>query len=354
MYLVSTTDNSVQWLYTPDYAYNQAIRPLLTPDNRLLYTGSKGIWMVGLFDQQAVQLATFPANLTVTSLALSQDGKTVAWTVEPADGSGQISLYAGPLDHPQLVRQQSALDCPCFRIFSFLNGNTTTANTTLLLTDDRGSNLAVQYGLWALDLSKPTADPQLIMDENSQQGPLVFQPYSTTLLYAPYEGAVPVPTDGSVPADIAALSYANSLSLETLDSSTLEAGEPQVVLREQKSLASSQQATWITTPTFSPDGQTLAYVEFSSDPRAPYDRHSALWTVQITGAGDHIQVGTPQLAALSTARMIELGPWLNSHTIILYGDGSLYVLDTQNNALAILVQGNHYLRVLGVLGIGLT
>ncbi|HVU70961.1 MAG TPA: hypothetical protein VHD63_27790 [Ktedonobacteraceae bacterium] len=144
MYLVSTTDNSVQWLYTPDYAYNQAIRPLLTPDNRLLYTGSKGIWMVGLFDQQAVQLATFPANLTVTSLALSQDGKTVAWTVEPADGSGQISLYAGPLDHPQLVRQQSALDCPCFRIFSFLNGNTTTASTTLLLTDDRGSNLAVQ------------------------------------------------------------------------------------------------------------------------------------------------------------------------------------------------------------------
>ena len=356
IYLVSTTDNTIISMYTPGYTYNQAVRPLLTPSGQLLYSGEQGIWLTDLFDQQPTQIASLDVNTVITSLALSQDGKTIAWTTEPVNGTGQISLYAGPLHSPQLVRQQSALDCPCLRIFSFLNGSSAVANTTLLLTDDRGSNSsAVQYGLWALDLSATEAQPQLIMDENSQQGPLAFVPYSTTLLYAPYEGAVPVPTDGSVPADVAALSYANSMSIETLDSATLTLDKSQVVLRTQKNLANSPQASWITTPTFSPDGQTLAYVEFSSDTQAPYERHSSVWTVQITGSGAQMQIGHPQLVAGSTARLLELGPWLNSHVITLYGDNAIYALDTQSGALTTLVQGSlHYLRILATVGVGQT
>jgi hypothetical protein len=288
-------------------------------------------------------------------LALSQDGKTIAWTTEPTDGTGQIDIYAGPLHSPQLIRQQSALDCPCLRIFSFLNGTSAAADTTLLLTDDRGSNSAVQYGLWALDLSTPLAEPRLIMSEDSQQGPLAFVPYSTTLLFAPYEGAAPEPTDGSVPADVAALSYANSMSIETLDSSTLALGKPQVVLRNQKNLANTPQASWLTTPTFSPDGQTLAYVLFSSDTQAPYERHSSLWTVQVSNAGGHIQISHPQLIAGSTVNLLELGPWLNSHVLTVYGDSTIYALDTQSGALTTLVQGGtRYLRILATVGVGQT
>jgi hypothetical protein len=356
IYLVSTTDDSTQSLYTPGYTYSQAVRPLLTPDGKLVYTGDQGIWQTDLFDQQPVQLASLDADTAITSLALSQDGKMIAWTTEPVDATGQIDTYAGPLDNPQLLRQQSALKCPCLRIFSFLNGSGTTADNTLLLSDDRGSNSAVQYGLWSLDISTPSAEPQVILDENTQQGPLAFAPYSTTLLYAPYEGAVPVPTDGSVPTDVAALSYANSMSLETLDGSSLLPGASQVVLKSQKNQANSPLASWVTTPAFSPDGQTLAYVEFSTDTQAPYDRHSALYIVQITGSGDTLKVSRPQLVTISTARLFELGPWLNSHVITLYGDGAIYALDIQSGALTTLVQGgsNHYLRTLGTVGVGQT
>ena len=354
IYRVSTTDNTILPLYTPGYSYSQAVRPMLTPGDQLLYSGNQGIWLTDLFDQQPTQIALLEANMVITSLALSQDGKMIAWTTEPVDDTGQINIYAGPLNSPQLIRQQSSLDCPCLRIFSFLNGSSARADNMLLLTDDRGSNSAVQYGLWSLNLA-PSTEPQLIMDENTQQGPLAFLPYSTTLLYAPYEGAVPVPTDSSVPSDVAALSYANGMSVVPLDGSSLTLGSSQVVLRNQKNLANSPQASWLTTPTFSPDGQTLAYVEFSNDTEAPYDRHSALYTVQITSTGAQVQIGHPQLVVTSTARLLELGPWLNSHVITLYGDSAIYALDTQSGALTSLVQlNNHYLRILATVGVGQT
>jgi hypothetical protein len=92
------------------------------------------------------------------------------------------------------------------------------ADSTLLLTDNRGSNEAVEYGLWSLDITSPTAEPQPVLDEDPQQGPLTLSPSNNALLYSTYEGAVPMPTDNTVPADIAALSYANSLSLAPLSS----------------------------------------------------------------------------------------------------------------------------------------
>ena len=351
-YLVSTTDNTIQRIYTPGYLYNQAIHPILTPGGQLLYSGDQGIWITDIFDQQPTQIASLTPGMVIASLALSQDGKVISWSTEPTDGTGQISIYAGPLANPQLIYQQSALDCPCFRVFSFLNGNDAKANTTLLLTDDRGSNEAVQYGLWSLDISTTSAEPQLIMDENTQQGPLALMPYANTLLYAPYEGAVAVPTDNSIPPDIAALSYANSLSIASLDSASLSMNTAQVILPGQKNLTNNASAHWVTTPTFSPDGHTLAYVEFSTDAQDPYDRYSALWTAQIDGSGPQLQVSHPQLVATSTTRLLELGPWLNSHVVTMYGDGALYALDVQSGALTTLAQPGGYLRIIATIGTG--
>ena len=55
-------------------------------------------------------------------MALSNDGTMIAWSTEPVDGTGNIDIYAGPLAAPTIVYEQPALDCPCFRIFSFANG----------------------------------------------------------------------------------------------------------------------------------------------------------------------------------------------------------------------------------------
>ncbi len=348
--LISTTDNSVRPLYTPGYSYTQAVPPVLMPDGQLVYSGSQGIWQTNVFtSQQPTQLVQLEVNTTITSLVLSPDGKMMAWSTEPTDGNGSIDIYAGPLTDLMLIRQQSALDCPCFRIFSFLNGSGTGVDATLLLTDDRGSNETVQYGLWSLDLTNPTVDPQLILDEDPQQGPLALSTGGNTLLYSTYEGAVPVPTDGSVPVDVAALSYANSLNITSLSGSPLLLGDASVVLSEQHNLANNAQYHWVTTPVFSPDGGTLAYIEFSSDAQDPYDRHSALYTVGLSGAGNQMQIGKPALVAVSTANLLELGPWLNSHIVTLYGDGMLYALDIQSGALTLLAHPGGYLRILGVI-----
>lgn len=355
IYLVSTTDNTITSLYTPDYAYNEAVRPLLTPTGQLIYTGSQSVWMTDIFDQQPVQIAQFGPDTSITSLALSQDGKTFAWSTAPLDGNGQITIYAGSLTSPQVVWQQSALQCPCFRIFSFLDNDGAT-NNTLLLSDDLGSSEAVQYGLWSLDISTPGAQPQAIMNENPQpqQGPLAFAPYSNILLYSANEQVAPVPTDNSVPADVAALSYPNSLSLATLDGTPLSLGAPLEVLAPQAQKANNALYRWVTTPTFSPDGQTLTYVEFSSDSQDPYDRHSAVYTMQVTVTDTGLQVGHPQLVASSTSRLLELGPWLNSHVVTLYGDGTLYAMDVQTGSATAVVSTGGYARILAVVGTGQT
>ncbi|MEO7020092.1 MAG: hypothetical protein ABI234_08085 [Ktedonobacteraceae bacterium] len=370
LYLVSTTDETTTQLYTPNYTYNQAVRPILTPSGQLIYSGDQGIWLTDIFDQQPLQIVQLMSTMVITSLVLSQDGTMLAWSTAPLDGNGLTILSAsslttptGSLTTPTVVWQHSALDCPCFhsfRIFSFLNGNTPAANTTLLLTDDRGSTEAVQYGLWSLDIStpatQPQAQPQIIMDENlhPQQGPLTLAPYSNVLLYSPNEQTVPSPTDNSVPADFAALSYPNGLSLATLDGAPLALGTVQEALPEQSQKANNALNRWVTTPTFSPDGQTLAYIEFSSDSQSPYDRHSALYTVQVSGSGTTLQVGPPQVIASSASRLLELGPWLNSHVVTLYGDGKLYALDVQSGALTTMSQTGSYARILGVIGTGQT
>jgi hypothetical protein len=355
IYLVSTTDEAITPLYTPDYMYSQAVSPILTPQGQLLYSGENSLWLTDIFDQQPMQIVQLDQNTVITSLALSEDGTAVAWSTAPVSGNGEIDIYAGPLTGTQLVSQQSTQNCPCLAAFAFLNGSTKKADTTLLLTDNRNSGEALEYGLWSLNIADPSAVPHLIMGGNdSQQGPLIRAPYSNTLLYSSNEQAVPVPTDGSVPANIAALSYSNSLSITSLSGSPLTISASQAVLPGQQILGNTALYRWVTTPTFSPDGETLAYVEFSSDSQPPYDRHSALYTVSVHGSGSHLKVGQAKLVVTSTARLLELGPWLNSHVVMMYGDGSLYALDVLSGSITLLTRSRGYLRILAVVGIGQT
>jgi hypothetical protein len=349
LYIGSSSDTVPHKIPATGYVYSEAVPPILTPSGQLLYSGN-GIWLIDPFGGTPTQIAALAPDQVITSMALSSNGSKIAWSTVHVDGTGNIDIYAGPLAAPAIVYEQPALDCPCFRIFSFARGVGPRANNTLLLTDDRGSNEAVQYGLWSLDLTQTLSKPQLILDENSQQGPLALTPNGSGLLYSSNEGAVPVPTDGSVPTSIAALSYANDLNLTTLSGSSRTPGASQIVLKKQDNLSNSAQYHWVTTPLFSPDAHTLAYIEFSSDSQDPYDRHSALYTVQISGSGAHIHAGKPRLIATSTELLMELGAWFNNHIITFYSDGSLYAFDLQTNALTTLARTNTYANIVAVIG----
>ncbi len=350
IYLVSTSGGVPQLLTTPGYIYNRAVPPIITSTGQLLYSGD-GLWVTDIFGGTPVQIATLLPMQVITSMVLSSDGTTVAWSTEPANGDGSISIYAGPISGASLVYQQSSEDCPCFRIFSFLNGSGQKGDTTLMLTDDRGDHHAVQYGLWTLDLTKVgESGPQPLLDEEPQQGPLALVPYGNTLLYSSYEGVVPAPTDGSAPTDIDALSYANSLYMTTINQQPLSLATPQVILPEQHSLPNSAEYHWVTTPLFSLDGHTLVYIVFSSDAQAPFDRHSAMYSVQIKGSGSQLSLGKPQLLATSTSRFVELGVWLNDHILTFYADNNLYAIDIHTGAVTTIVETKAYARIIAVVG----
>ncbi|HEY6541592.1 MAG TPA: hypothetical protein VIZ18_11665 [Ktedonobacteraceae bacterium] len=349
LYLVSANGNSMQAIPTQGFTSNNAAPPILMPTGQLLYS-SDGIWMTDVFGGMPTQIAPLDAGQVITSMALSSDGKMLAWSTEPANGSGMLVIHAGPLTSPTIVYQQSALNCPCFRIFSFMHGPSAQADHTLLLTDDRGSHQAVQNGLWSLDISANPATLQSILAGDPAQGPLALTPFGNTLLYSSDEGTVPAPTDNSVPADVAALSYANSLSITTLNGAPPTTGNSQIVLPEQDNLSNSAQYHWVTTPVFSPDTHTLAYVEFSSDQQEPYDRHSAIYTVQVSGSGAQLQASRPQLLATTTSQLVELGPWYNNHILTIYADGALYALDIQSGSLTMFAQPSSYARIVAVVG----
>ncbi len=123
-----------------------------------------------------------------------------------------------------------------------------------------------------------------------------------------------------------------------------------MILPEQDNLSNTAQYHWVTTPVFSPDAHTLAYVEFSSDSQDPYDRHSALYTVQISGSGAHLHAGKPNLIATSTDLLMELGTWFNDHVITFYSDGTLYAMDIQTDAFTTLAQPGVYARIVAIIG----
>lgn len=357
IYMVSSTGGSTsQQLTAPGYVYNEAIRPILTPSGQLLYSGSMnnstGIWMTDIYSDATTQIALFPAATIITSMALSNDGTTIAWSTGPLSGNGLVDLYAGPLNSPVKVFEQSATNCPCFHIFGFMNGTGKQGDTMLLLTDDLQSHEANQNGLWTFDLTNPAMAPQQLLSEDAQQGPLALAPYSNVLLYSSNEGVSPVPTDGSVPGYVATLYYANSLDVTTLSGQPVALGPTQVILPEQHNLRNSADYHWVTTPTFTMDGHAIIYVEFNSNSQTPYDRTSAIFEAQINGSGNSLSVGSPHPIATTSAQLLELGPWFNNHVLTFYCDNSLYAVDVQTGATAFIVHTGTYARIIAVTGLG--
>ncbi len=339
-------------LTTPGYSYNRAVPARITPSGQLLYSGN-GLWLADIFYGTTKQIATLPAGQVITSLALSDDGTTIAWSTEPANGVGKTVLYAGLLEQSAPIYQHDAIDCPCYRVFSFLNGTNKQADSTLLLTDDRGDHHAVMYGLWSFNLNGTSSEPQLLLPGDSPQGPLALSS-NNTLLYSTSLGIVPTTDDQSVPVDIASLNYANSLSMTSINAptsvgdSTFSKNGFHMVLPEQQYLSNSAAYHWVTTPTFSSDGHTLVYVEFSSDAQVPFDRHNAVYIVHSTGSDSHLSVGKPQLLATSTDLFVELGAWISSSMLTFYSDGTLYALDTTNGATAPILRTKTYARAIAV------
>jgi Tol biopolymer transport system component len=104
----------------------------------------------------------------------------------------------------------------------------------------------------------------------------------------------------------------------------------------------------VTTPRFSPDGHTLVFVEFSSDTQAPFDRHNALYTIQVTGSGPHQYVGKPRLLTTANSLLLELGAWINSHVLTFYSDGALYALDIRSGAVSTIAQTGSYAHIVAI------
>jgi hypothetical protein len=70
----------------------------------------------------------------------------------------------------------------------------------------------------------------------------------------------------------------------------------------------------------------------------------------LTGSGNHLRAGKPQLLATSTAKLLELGMWFNSHILTFYADSNLYALDINSGAVTTIAQTGAYARVVAVVG----
>lgn len=349
LYRVSTPDSAPQPIQAPGYSYNRAVPPVLLANNQLLYSGN-GLWITSIFPdgQPARQIASIPADQVVTSLVLAANGHDIAWSTAPANGNGVIRIYAGPLNSSSLVYQSAANKCPCFRVFS-LTTTQKTGQMRLLLSNDYGDHQAVTYNLWVLTVAPGTnSAPRPLLANNPPQMPLAQT--GDTLLYSTSNGFVPLPTDNSAPDDVAALNYANGLSLSTLNDAGTALQTKQTILPAQRDPSSFASDHWIATPRFSPDGQTLIYVQFSSDGQVPFARHSALYTVRMHDKGADRQAGEPQLLATTSARFVELGPWLNNSVLTFYADNALYAVDIRTGTTMLLTRLNDYGYIVAIIG----
>ncbi|HEX6478023.1 MAG TPA: hypothetical protein VF043_04195, partial [Ktedonobacteraceae bacterium] len=82
LYAVSTSGNLLEEIPTPGFVYNEAVPPILTSNGQLLYAGN-GIWIKDIFGGMPTQIANLPSGQVITSMALSSDGKMIAWSTEP-------------------------------------------------------------------------------------------------------------------------------------------------------------------------------------------------------------------------------------------------------------------------------
>ncbi len=353
LYRVSTPHGTSQPIEAPGYLYNRAVPPLLLAGNQLLYSG-KGLWVTDIVQGgHAQQIATMPDDQVVTSLVLSSDGRNIAWSSAPANGQGTVRIYAGPLRSSSLVYQHPASNCPCFRVFAFADTHQPAGNTTLLLSNDQGDHQDSTSGLWSLLVTPGVShEPQPLLSGTPPQLPLAHS--NNTVLYSTSNGFVPAPTDNTAPADVAALNYANGMAVSTLNASAIVLQGSQVVLPEQRSTPNFAAYHWVMSPEFSPDGQTLVYVLFSSDASAPFERHNALYTVHLHATGASVHVDQPQLLVSSWSHFVEMGPWLSNSIVTFYADNvsgnGLYAIDTQTGATVLLAHLTTYGRIVAVTG----
>ena len=329
----------------PDYTYNPSLPPLVTPARQLVYAGSTGLWMTDLVHNQPRQIASLSDNQEVTSLVLSRDGSQLAWSSAPKDGQGEIRIFAGPVGSTKLVYRQAAGQCPCFRVFSFWPANDAVGHDTLLLADDHGDDGPVQHGLWVFPIDKgPSVKPALVIKSDPPQGPLALSPDNTNLLYTTYEGNVPVPRD--VPDALPPVGYANSLVVASLQEAGPYLADTHVVLPEQRVQGNSAQYHWVMSPSFSPAGQTLVYVEFSAASQGSFTRTNALYVVQMHGSAAPTH---PTLLATTAAHYLELGSWWDEHTVTVFIDQGFYALNVQQGLLTPIIQTDGYAYEIAVM-----
>ena len=356
LWIISSWGGTPQQLSTPGYIYNRGVPALFTPSGQLVYSGH-GVWLTNPFSGHPKQIASLPAGQVITSLALSQDGSQMAWSSAPISGNGTINLYAGPLESTVLVHQQPANLCPCFRIFAFYQSATSLRNKTLLLTQDYGAHNAVQHGLWLLNLRQGVmAQPQQLMASDPPQGPLALAPDDTHLLYATWEGYVPVPLDGSLPGNSEELSYANDLNMATINTQVPQLTSSQVIVdnqpMEEPNAIAASKYHWIMPPYFSPDGSKLAYLEFTSDIYNRLTRYSKIYTVDVKPSGAQVMLGLPQDLIDGDSGYSELDGWFDDHHLMLYANGGLYTYDFLQKKLARIVLTKGYAQIIGAVARG--
>jgi hypothetical protein len=190
----------------------------------------------------------------------------------------------------------------------------------------------------------PSVKPALVIKSDPPQGPLALSPDNTHLLYTTYEGNVPVPDD--MPDALPPVGYANSLVVAALQDTVPYLANMHVVLPEQRVQGNSAQYHWVMSPSFSPDGQTLVYVEFSAASQGSFTRTNALYVVQMHGSAAPTR---PTLLATTAAHYLELGNWWDAHTVTVFIDDGFYALDVQKGLLAPIIQTDGYAYEIAVM-----
>jgi len=333
-------------LNTPGYEYNQSVPPLLTPANQLVYSGT-GIWVLDLHHNSVKRIANWSDDVVITSLVMSQDGSTIAWSTAPLSGYGTVNIYVQQLNGaPQLAHQQVSGRCPCFRVFSVLNSQQ--SHPTLLLTNDYGDHDPAAFGLWMLNTAQSGQQPTQLLDTQLEKGPLVSSLQANMLLYAGNEMLTPLPSDRSMPVPVGTEYYANSLYLAQVNSQQQKLTNRQEILSPQQQQSNIGLYHWVTTPTFSPNRQTLVYVVFSSQSDGPYTRHNSLYTAHLQYQNGNVKVSAPQLLTpAANVHLLELGTWLDDNTLTFFADGSFYALNVQSGTAAFLGTASGYAHIIG-------
>lgn len=348
IYLLTADAVGPEKLNTPDYS--SLVSPHVTSNGHLLYVGEKGLYLIDLSRRDSartLQIASINSQAQIiASTAISLDGQTVFWSVEPHNGKGAITLYTATLTNtgvsaPTVLSTQPAGACPCYMLFG-VGPTGTDGAPSLLLTDDLGTPAGQGTGLWSLDLASKQVGPALL-DDNQGQAPLALSADYSHLAYAPATGQVPEPTDSSVPNPVANQPYGNSIAVSAWGSSNL--GNQVTLVPQQTTVSTFSSYHWITTPFFSPDGHTLAYIQFSADDQGPYDRHNTLYIADTAG------INTPVVVANFNTLLVELGGWLDSHTLILYSDNGIYALDINTSAISLLASTFIYSHIIGLVNL---